>query len=54
MNSSFYKSKLAFFLKIKSYYATKLSATSPDPVEFQKTARDAGSAWPGLLPCISN
>lgn len=54
MKSSFRKAEVAFFSKIKSYYATTLSATSSDLLEFQKTEYDTGFALLGLLPYISS
>ncbi len=54
MESSFCKSKIVFFSKIKCYYAIKLFTTSPNSVKFQKIDRDAGPERPALLPGISS
>jgi hypothetical protein len=52
-NRAFVNQKL-HFSKIKSYYATKLSETSSDLLEFQKIEYDAGFALLGLLPYVSS
>jgi hypothetical protein len=54
MKSSFCESEVAFFSKIKSYYATKLSATSSDLLEFRTIEYDAGFTLLGLLAFISS